>query len=323
MRSAMRVLALVGLVAFGLGLLYDVILYLRSPCSAQVAALAYILLPGVAAVLMLPLALFGSALAVALAVARRQWGWLAGLLIASLSGLVFIETMFDSPSPFALFPVSAFIWLLDHAFGITCSGASSPLSQAIGFALPLVPASLVLLAYSYSGASVAPARTINPRHVLWVSVVISLALNILLSCLRLTKAVPIQDQMFIPPIGFPAIGSGGITTTFADQAGFILSPIGVLLAYILGLVLIGLALRKHEWIWAAVLVAAELVTVWIYHLISVPSLIIPLTYQWPTAWILPVVAPIPLPLASLAYVWWTASHPARTHPSTAAARPVS
>ncbi len=324
MRLAMRVLALVALAVFGLGLLYDIALYLRNPCPPGFGPLAFYYLPAFAALFGVPLALLGSALAAVLASSRRQWGWLAGLLVASSFSLVFIAALSGSSASFILLPATALTWTFDHVFGLTCGGQSSAFSMALGLSLPLLASPLALLAYSLADASGAPTdssqgaaeRTIIARRLLWVGAVVALALNVLLSYLRLSDVPPFGTEPGLVQVNR---GGGPFNTPVGMLAAYIISPVGVILVFVLGAVLATVAFRRRAWGWFAALLTVELLSVLLYavYYLSQPSVYVPILYRWPALSMIPVVLPIPLPLVSLAYVWWSGrqSGPDRVAPA--------
>ena len=86
---------------------------------------------------------------------RRQWGWLAGLLVTAGAGVTFLYgTALDRPPPVVRVPVTALASAFDQALGLTaCGSQSSPYTQAAAVTLVLLVAPLVLLSYSFSRAS--------------------------------------------------------------------------------------------------------------------------------------------------------------------------
>lgn len=151
MRSALRALALVSLAACALGLAVDISVYRNNPCPARLFFQLFLVLFG--GLVLLP-ALFGSVVAVGLAAARRQWVWLAGVLLASVSSLVFLTgAEMDHPPAWVKGLTNTLAWAGDHALGLTtCGSRASPYVQASAVLLPLLAAPLVLLCYSFSSA---------------------------------------------------------------------------------------------------------------------------------------------------------------------------
>ncbi len=322
MRLTMRILALAGLAVFGLGLLYDIVAYLQNPCPSGWGSLAFYLLPGLVAVLTTPLALFGSALAATLASSRRQWGWLVGILVAVGSCLLFVNALWDAAPPVATLPATGLTWTVDHALGLTCGGQSSAFSKALSLSLPLLAAPLVLFAYSDSGASSAAAApsvgaaesAIVTRRLLRVSAVIALALGLLLSGLRLVSYLQVANvSPFDTTPGMISMfyGTSPFTTPVGMRLAFLISPVGVLLTFVLGGVLATLAVRRRQWGWFAGLLAVELVTLLVFAVYygSQPSFYVPILYRWPALSLIAVALPLPLPLVTFAYVWWSVRQP--------------
>jgi hypothetical protein len=166
MRWRLRVLALISLVVFGLSLLLDASLYAKSPCPLGFLFKLYLVFVGV---LGIPPALIGSVVAARLAAMRRQWGWLAGLLVASSAGVAFLYgAALDHPPRVVQAPLTALASAFDHVLGLTtCGSQSSHYVQAAALTLVLLVAPLALLSYSFSSAAgvptgpsaAAPART--------------------------------------------------------------------------------------------------------------------------------------------------------------------
>jgi hypothetical protein len=152
MRPALlRTLALVSVAVFILGLALDISEYLTNPCPGRFFFQSYLVLIG--GLEILP-ALVGSIAAAGLAAVQRQWGWVAGLLVAAVFGVVFLYgAVLDQP----LAAVSAVTTTLsggfDHGLGLTtCGSQSSQYIQAIAVTLPLLAAPIVLFCYSFSRA---------------------------------------------------------------------------------------------------------------------------------------------------------------------------
>jgi hypothetical protein len=315
----MRVLALASLGMFGVALVWGALLYVGNPCPSGFGQLTVILLPDVGVGLGLPLALIGVVPAAILASTRRQWGWLAGLLIASGSSLVLLFTLSAGGEPFERFPAAALIWAFDHVFGPTCGYGSTPFSKGLGLALPFLATPLALLAYGYSPASAAadPSRgaaesAIIARRLLWGSVIVALAFAVLLSALRLVSYLQLANVSpfeTTPGMISRFYGYSPFNTPVGMLAAYVISPIGVLLAFVLGGVLIAVAFRCREWGWFAGLLATELVTLLVFGVYygSQPSFYVPILYRWPALALVSVALPLPLPLVSLAYVWWSGS----------------
>lgn len=152
MRLTLRALALVSVVVFGLSLLLDASLYPKNPCPLGFLFKLYLVFVGV---LGIPPTLIGSILAASLAAMRRQWGWLAGLLVTAGAGVTFLYgTALDRPPPVVRVPVTALASAVDQALGLTaCGSQSSPYTRAAAVTLVLLVAPLVLLSYSFSRAS--------------------------------------------------------------------------------------------------------------------------------------------------------------------------
>jgi hypothetical protein len=152
MRWTLRSLALVSLAVYGLALLLDRSASQNNPCPLHFFYQLFLVLVGA---LGIPPALIGSLVAARLAATRRQWGWLAGLLVASLPSLPLLYgAVLDQPSPVVLAPVIALSWAADHALGFPlCGSHSSVYSYAAAVTLPLLAAPLMLLSYSLSSAS--------------------------------------------------------------------------------------------------------------------------------------------------------------------------
>lgn len=168
MRWTLRTLALVSVVVFGLSFLLDVSLYPKKPCPLGFLFKLYFVFIGV---LGIPPTLIGSILAAILAAPRRQWGWLAGLLVASGAGVAFLYgAALDHPPPIVQAPLTALASAFEHVLGLsTCGSQSSHYVQAAAITLVLLAAPLVLLSYSFSRASgvtpgalpAAPGRTLS------------------------------------------------------------------------------------------------------------------------------------------------------------------
>lgn len=168
MRLTLRALALVSVVVFGLSLLLDASLYPKNPCPLGFLFKLYLVFVGV---LGIPPTLIGSVLAARLAARRGQWGWLAGVLVASGAGVAFLYgAALDHPPRVVQAPLTALSSAFDHALGLTtCGSQSSHYVQAAAITLVLLVAPLVLLSYSFSRTSdaasgsspAAPRRTIS------------------------------------------------------------------------------------------------------------------------------------------------------------------
>jgi hypothetical protein len=152
MRWTLRALALVSLVVYGLALLFDHAASQNNPCPLHFLFKLFLVLVGA---LGIPPALIGSLVAARRAATRRQWGWLTGLLIASLPCLPWLYgAELDQPPPVVLAPITALSWAVDHALGIPlCGSYSFGYSYAAAVTLPLLAAPLMLLSYSLSSAS--------------------------------------------------------------------------------------------------------------------------------------------------------------------------
>jgi hypothetical protein len=320
-RLTMRVLALASLGMFGVALVWGALLYLGNPCPAGFGQLTVILLPDVGVGFGLPLALIGSVPAAILASVRRQWGWLAGLLIASGSSLVLLFALSAGGEPFERFPAAALIWAFDHVFGPTCGYGSPPFSKGLGLALPFLATPVVLLAYGYSPASAAdtdPSRgaaenAIIARRLLWGSAIVALAFGVLLGGLRLVSYLQLANVSpfeTTPGMTSRYYGYSPFNTPAGMLAAYVISPIGVLLAFVLGGALAVRAFRRREWGWFAGLLAVELVTLLVFGVYygSQPSFYVPILYRWPALALISVALPIPLPLVSLAYAWRRVRH---------------
>ena len=152
MRWTLRVLALISVVVFGLSLLLDASLYPKNPCPLGFLFKLYLVFVGV---LGIPPTLIGSVVAASLAVMRRQWGWLAGLLVASGAGVAFLYgAALDHPPRVVRAPLTALSSAFDHVLGLTsCGSQSSQYVQAAVITGVLLVAPLMLLSYSFSRAS--------------------------------------------------------------------------------------------------------------------------------------------------------------------------
>src|SRR5690348_5947208 len=155
MRLTLRALALVSVEVFGLSLLLDAFMYPKNPCPLGFLFKLYIVFVGVFGI---PPTLIGSALAGTLIAPRRQWGWLAGLLVATGVGDAFLYgAALDHPPGVVRVPLTALASAFDHALGLTtCGSQSSPYTQAAAITLVLLVAPLVLLSYSFSSAAGVP-----------------------------------------------------------------------------------------------------------------------------------------------------------------------
>jgi hypothetical protein len=321
-RLTMRILAYSGLAVFALGLLYDIALYLRNPCPTGFGQLAFYFLPGLVAILTVPLALFGIAVAATLAFTRRQWGWFAGLLVAAGACLLFLNAQWDPEALLSTFPATGLTWVVDHVLGATCGGQSSVFSKAFGLSLPLLVAPLALHAYSYSSASspavASSARAVESalvaRRLLRAGAVIALALGLLLGGLRLLSYLQLANVSpfeTTPGMISRYYGNSPFNTPAGMRVAFLISPVGTLLAFVLGGIGVALAVRRRKWGWFAGLLAVELVTLLIAagYYGSQPAFYVPILYRWPALALISVALPIPLPLATLAYVWWSGDQP--------------
>jgi hypothetical protein len=161
-RLALRILALVSLTVFGLSLILDVTQYLSNPCPLALLFKFYVVLFGVIGILP---TLVGSALAAWTAAMRRRWGWLAGLLVASGVGVVFLYgAALDDPVPVVEVALTTLSGAFDHTLSLTtCGSGSSHFVQAAVIALVLLAAPLTLLSYSVSRASAVAGRSRGTR----------------------------------------------------------------------------------------------------------------------------------------------------------------
>jgi hypothetical protein len=150
MRIALRVLALGPLAVFGLSLLLDVSLYQQGACPRGFLFKLYLVLVGM---LGLPPTLIGSGVAAGFAARHRQWGWLAGLLAASVAGVGFLYgAALDHPPLVVQAPITALSSAFDHTFRLNTCAYPSPYIQAAAVACVLMAAPVVLLSYSFSQA---------------------------------------------------------------------------------------------------------------------------------------------------------------------------
>lgn len=161
MRWTLRALALASLAAYGLSLYLDVTSSRGNPCPRWILLHLYLVVIGG---LGMPPALIGSILATSYAARRRQWGWVAGLLVAALIGLLFLCGMaVNTPPPVVLAPITALASAIERALGLTACNPYSPFSTAAALTLVLLVAPLVQLVYSVSGARDAARRGPSPR----------------------------------------------------------------------------------------------------------------------------------------------------------------
>jgi hypothetical protein len=168
MRWTLRALAVVSLVVFGLSLIADAALYPINPCPLGFLFKLYLVFVGV---LGIPPTLIGNILAASLAAPRRQWGWLASLLVTTCAGAAFLYgAALDRPPLVVQAPLTALAAAFDHALGLTtCGSQSSRYVQAAAVVCVLLAAPLALLGYSFSRAAsattssmpAAPGRTLS------------------------------------------------------------------------------------------------------------------------------------------------------------------
>jgi hypothetical protein len=158
MRLTLRILAIISLVVLGIGLFLDTTSYLSNPCPRVFFFQLFLALFGVYGLLT---TVVGSAVAAGFAIARRRWGWLVGLLVASCVDLAFLYgAALDSPPPVTLVTVSGLSWTFDQALGLTtCGSQSSPFVQSAAIILVLLAAPLTLLSYSFFGFPATPETT--------------------------------------------------------------------------------------------------------------------------------------------------------------------
>jgi hypothetical protein len=96
MRQTTRVLALIDLALYGLGLAVFLALYLPKPCLSGLEGLRYLIPLIFILALAIPLALIAATVGAILAAGRRQWGWLAGILLAASVSLALIGVYLGS-----------------------------------------------------------------------------------------------------------------------------------------------------------------------------------------------------------------------------------
>lgn len=150
MRLTLRILALISLVALGTGLFFDISSYLSNPCPRTFLFKLSLVFFGVFGLLT---TIVGSAVAAGFAIAHRRWGWLAGLIVASVAALAFLYgAALDNPPPVALAIITTLSGIFDQALGLTtCGSQSSPFVQSAAVILVLLLAPLTLLSYSFFG----------------------------------------------------------------------------------------------------------------------------------------------------------------------------
>jgi hypothetical protein len=144
MRVILRILAVLSLIVFGYGLFNAVYAALTSSCPVWDLFNPFIAIIGGFG--LLP-AVIGSAVAAGFAAARRQWGWLAGLLVTAGADLAFVYSVTWDPPPSVLAPVAALAATVGQALSV--AGCKSHNVQAIAIILVLLPTPLVLLGYTF------------------------------------------------------------------------------------------------------------------------------------------------------------------------------
>jgi len=323
MRQTLRVLALIDLALYGLGLAIFLALYLPNPCLPGLDGLRYLIPLIFFLALAIPLALIAASVAAILAASRRQRGWLAGILLVAGASIALIGVYLDFiPSPILL-PLAVFGRAFDHAFGLGCGGVGPSLLYTVLVYLTLLSVTpIVLLIYGFSGASGAVPSSasgvsgpkIDTQRLLWIGAVIALALNVMLTGVRLTELAP-METVRLPFVGF----AGGAPF---KVAAFILAPIGVMLAFVLGGALAVLAARRRQRGWLAGLLFVEVAILALDVVVYGASAVFISSLRWGVFGLLspydlaagrpyglPFVLPIALPLVSLAYVWWSGRQP--------------
>jgi hypothetical protein len=141
MRVILRTLSILSLIVFGYGLFNSV--YAASTSSCPVWDLFNVFIIIIGGYGLLP-AVIGSAVAAGFAAVRRQWGWLAVLLVAAGADLAFLYSVTLDPPPSVLAPIAT---LVGRALSV--AGCKSHNFQAIAIILVLLPTPLVLLGYTF------------------------------------------------------------------------------------------------------------------------------------------------------------------------------
>jgi len=157
-RLTLRILAIISLAVLGIGLFLDITSYVSNPCPRVFFYHSFLAFFGVYGLLT---TVVGSAVGASFAIARRRWGWLVGLLVASIADSAFLYgAALDSPPPVVLTIVNALSWTVDQAPAVTtCGSYSSPFVQAAAVILVLLAAPVTLLSYSLFGFPAPPETT--------------------------------------------------------------------------------------------------------------------------------------------------------------------